>query len=318
METIMYVDDTTDSIKESNTENMKVKIQAEANKITEWMDTNKMVLSEAKAKLMISSTNALRRVHHEEVTVKVKNKTINESKSEKILGIIVSNNLTWKHHFYGETEKSKEERTEGLLMNLSKRVGIFKKVAKYANGRVLRSLAQGIFYSKLCYSLPIIAEVWKKEQYKDKPDSRRSTTREEFRRLQVLQNKVERTVYAKEHNINEEEIQRIPTEELLNTNNMQSIHQIGAQSILNMYRKIIVTEKPNHLYKQLRRTEGRNGTIWKVNNNPKLTISLSNFIEKGTKLWNILDPDVKEIESDLSFKKRCKQWTIKNISIKPG
>ena len=106
----------------------------------------------------------MRKNHSNQLSITVKQKTVEESKSERILGVIFSNDLTWRHHLYGEPEKTKEERTEGLMNSLSKRLGIFKKVARYANGTAVRSLAQGLYYSKLYYSLPIFAEVWLDEK----------------------------------------------------------------------------------------------------------------------------------------------------------
>ena len=99
---------------------------------------------------------------------------------------------------------------------------------------------------------------------------------------------------------------------------MQSIHQMGAQSIISMYRKITRTGKPSQLFNQLYKTEGRNGTTWKVKSTPRLTITSSDVIEKGTKLWNMISEEIKIIEADTFFKTKCKQWTMKNIPIKPG
>ena len=110
------------------------------------------------------------------------------------MGVVFSNNLTWHHQLYGEPKKPKENRTEGLLTTLPKRVGMFRRIAKYANGTMLRSFAQGIYYSKLFYSLPMMAEVWIDEKYKDKPDGRRSLTKEDMRKLQVLQNRIEKII----------------------------------------------------------------------------------------------------------------------------
>ena len=39
-------------------------------------------------------------------------------------------------------------------------------------------------------------------------------------------------------------------------------------------------------------------------------------IEEAKILMKDTDPDIKEIQSDLNFRKRCKQWMIKNIAIK--
>ena len=170
----------------------------------------------------------------------------------------------------------------------------------------------------MSYSLPLIAEVWIQEPYKDKPDSRKSTTREEYRKLQVLQNKIEKVIYSVENSVPEYKIKNKPTEDLLRMNGMQSIHQMGAQCVLNMYRKMIMTEKPRCLYEQLSRHDGRHGQTWKAKNNPRLTVTSSKIIEKGTRLWNRLDAGIKDIPNHNRFRRECKKWTLKNIPIKPG
>ena len=180
-------------------------------------------------------------------------------------------------------------------------------------------LASGLFYSKLTFSLPVIAEVWKKELYKDKNEKRTCTTREDYRKLQVLQNRLERIIYARNNNVNEKTISQIPTEELLKSNNMMSIHQMGAVSILTTHRKILTTKKPTQLHRQLVKSEGRHGAVWKVDvKTPKLTTTGSNFIMKSTKLWNDVEIEVKETTSQESFKRKMKMWAKENIPIKPG
>ena len=53
-------------------------------------------------------------------------------------------------------EEIVEDRNEGLLRQLSKRVGIFSKVAKYANPRSLRMLAEGLHQNNIKGSLVIL------------------------------------------------------------------------------------------------------------------------------------------------------------------
>ena len=93
---------------------------------------------------------------------------------------------------------------------------------------------------------------------------------------------------------------------------------MGAQSILNMVRKIIYTKKPFQLSQQLSKLESRHGPIWKISKTPRITITSSSFLEKGVKMWNLLDNDVKNIQDGTKFKAECKKWTLKNIPIKPG
>ena len=44
-----------------------------------------------------------------EVKITIADKEVNETSSEKLLGVIINNELTWKNHLYGDKEN------EGLM-----------------------------------------------------------------------------------------------------------------------------------------------------------------------------------------------------------
>ena len=73
-------------------------------------------------------------------------------------------------------------------------------------------IAQGIFYSKLGYCLPLFSNTWGLETYKDGNTRSSGFTKEDNRKLQVIQNQVARLL------VNKEDLQgkqNIPTKELL-------------------------------------------------------------------------------------------------------
>ena len=81
-----------------------------------------MFCSGDKTKLLIVGTHANRRSKLEKDDLKLQinicNEQIEETKSEKMLGVIVNNTITWREHIHGDEENL------GLLKNLSKRIGI--------------------------------------------------------------------------------------------------------------------------------------------------------------------------------------------------
>ena len=67
-----------------------------------------MVCSGEKTKLIIIGTNDLKKnifetIKETGIEVIVANKLVKPTESEKLLGLIVSNNLSWKNYLYGET-----------------------------------------------------------------------------------------------------------------------------------------------------------------------------------------------------------------------
>ena len=72
---------------------------------------------------------------------------VQESESERLLGLIVNNILTWEHHLYGN------EENQGLIPKLSQRANIIKKLSFVMPREKLKILAEGIFFSSLNYCM---------------------------------------------------------------------------------------------------------------------------------------------------------------------
>ena len=122
--------------------------------------------------------------------------------------------MTRHDHLYGEKWRPEEENSQGLLPQLSSRLGILKKLSRCASIQNLRMLINGFFYSKLTYCLPLFMNTWGLDKYKDKGTRYSSFTKEDIRKLQVLQNQVTRLL-VKRSGYNKDTKQNMSTEELL-------------------------------------------------------------------------------------------------------
>ena len=118
----------------------------------------------------------------------VDNKEITETSSEKLLGVVVNNELTFKNHLYGDTDN------EGLVQQLSRRIGMIKRMSRHMDRKNLSFFASGIFYSKLSYCLPLFGNVFGLEQYSDQNTKYQSYTVKDNNVLQVLQNNLNRVL----------------------------------------------------------------------------------------------------------------------------
>ena len=151
-----------------------------------------MVCSGDKTKLLIVSLQAARA---EKITPIEKVFRVNvcgenkcESTSEKLLGIVVNNQATWKNHLYGDSDNL------GLLKQLSQRVGMLKRLRKFILQNKFKMALDGIFTSKLIYGITVWGGIWGLPGSLDETN-RKSTsiTKEDMRKLQVLQNSALRT-----------------------------------------------------------------------------------------------------------------------------
>ena len=152
-ESIVYADDDTDNVSSASFEDLECKLQVQANLSTDWIRDNRLVCSGGKTKLLIMGTNELRKSKllsaDRTFSVNVAGHIVQESSSEKLLGVIVNQNLTWADHLHGNQEH------KGLISKLSQRAGIIKILSKImpperlkiiAKGRIQKKKISGIFH----------------------------------------------------------------------------------------------------------------------------------------------------------------------------
>ena len=96
-ESILYADDDTNLVSSGDPDDLEEKVQREADRAVDWVKDNRMVCAGNKTKLLVIGTSQLRRSKLEKVNrvlhVNVAGAVIEETKSEKLLGIIVNNDL---------------------------------------------------------------------------------------------------------------------------------------------------------------------------------------------------------------------------------
>ena len=79
-------------------------MQQEANYSSDWLRDNRMCVAGQKSKLLVVATKGLRKNKlRRRLSITVDEKRVVETWSEKLLGVIINNQMTWKEHLYGET-----------------------------------------------------------------------------------------------------------------------------------------------------------------------------------------------------------------------
>ena len=117
----------------------------------------------------------------------------------------------------------------------------------------LKFFSNGIFYSKLVYCLPVFGNVFSLDKYRDTKTKSVSFTRDDNRRIQVLQNTRMKLITGAPRTTS--------TTALLQMSNTLSVQQLVAFHTLNMVNKVINTSKPSYLASRLnikKSTDGRN------------------------------------------------------------
>ena len=95
---VLYADDDTDDVSDNDPFTLQEMIQREANLSQSWVTDNKMICSGGK-KLLVAATKELRnsKLAKNQFTlqIKVNGCIVTESESEKLLGMIIYNTMTW-------------------------------------------------------------------------------------------------------------------------------------------------------------------------------------------------------------------------------
>ena len=191
-ESVLYADDDTDTVSDKDPEVLQVKIQREANLSTSWVTDNRLVCSGSKTKLLVVGTKELRKSKltsvNKRIEIIVDGHTVTESQSERLLGLLINNTMTWKDHLYGNNEN------KGLIPKLSQRANYIWKLSRVMPKERLNILAEGIFFSLLNYCIEVYGNVWGLVTYDDQNRHSPALRKEDVMKLQVLVNKVLRSL----------------------------------------------------------------------------------------------------------------------------
>ena len=313
---VIYADDNTPITADKDPIRLEAKIQEEANVVTKWFSKNDMICSSEKTKLLIIGTQANRRNKLENqnisIGVNICGEPKQETTSEKLLGVIVNNTATFKHHLYGD------EENKGLLQQLSSRVGILKKLKKHLPPARLKVVYDSMFNSKMVYAMTVWGRVWQIPGSMDENIATRtssSLTKEDVRKLQVLQNKCLRIITNSDY--------KTPTSDLLHQTKSLSVHQQMAHLSLSQVYNIHRTQLPAYHYGRLFGNNQDEPRIRSGNNYPvnRIEFTLSqartHFFYQSSRFWAALPDQVKFSRNKSTFKKNCKNWVKHNIMVKP-
>ena len=313
-EIIVYADDNSPLTADTDPFVLQKKAQNEADIVTRWFNANDMICSSDKTKLLVVGTQANRlqklTQNNRSLSINVCGDVKDESVSERLLGVIVNNTATFKNHILGDADNP------GLVKQLATRVGMLKKLRKFLPPAKLMMVMDGIFGSKLAYGITVWGRVWQTPGTQEEEIRSSSITKEDIRKIQVLQNKCLRIVTNSDY--------KTPTAALLQKTNRLSVHQQIAYLCLSEVFSIYQSKAPSYHYKRLfvrphnTNPDTRSNTDYYVNRIEfKLSLCRANFFNHSSRLWAALPNDIKASKNKEVFKKKCRSWVKSKILIKP-
>ena len=284
------------------------RIQEDSDKVINWFKKNDMICSGDKTKLLLITSRANRasKLTGAARGIIVDGKHKVETESEKLLGLVVNNSCTWKNHLYGDAENL------GLIKQLSQRVGILRRLKKFLPAPKFKQIINGIYYSKQIYCLTVFGGLWGLPGSMDE-ENRKSImlTKEDMRKLQVLQNSVMRITTSSRYDT--------PTSELLRKCDQLSIHQLMGYHTATQVYSIKKNRFPLYHFERL---FGGNNSLLSRSNlvsrvEFKSSLGRGSFFYQGSRLWNYLPNSLKNAPDIKMFKLMTKPWIRSNISIRP-
>ena len=240
---------------------------------------------------------------------------IEETSDEKLLGVRFSNNFSWNSHLYGNKLQGKDKVT-GLIPKLSQRVGMLGQLNRYMTRNQFNLVCDRIFTSCLLYCLPLFCNVWGLPSMEDTARRFTTFTKEDCRKLQVLQNKVLR-LKTKKYDLN------VPTSDLLDSTGDLSVHQLGAYHTIATVHRILRTGQPKYLADKLILNKSREDQAFPsrqlntITVKCRLTLTKSGFLYRIARIWNLLPTELRgEVKAE-AFKDSVKNWIREHVPRKP-
>ena len=177
-------------------------------------------------------------------------------------------------------------------------------------------MCQGMFTSRLIYCIQLFGNVWGLPNLDEMNRRSMSFTKEDNRRLQVLQNKTLR--------LRSKLGRDTPTSMLLSSTSELSVHQLTAFHTLMLIFKVVTSQKPRYLAERLQLRKPIEGQVFNhrlLNTirvpNVQLSASKSAFFVRGASLWNMLPLVMRSGMKLVTFKKELRKWILEQIPIKP-
>ena len=168
-----FADDTQSIVICNNKENLIETTLKETKSIIEYFGANNLVNNPEKAAIIYNSNGKGSEIMFENIG----EENIKSSNSEKLLGLHINSEFNWSNHI------------DNISIELNQRIGLLRRIKQRIPKNKLIIIAEAIFNSKLRYGIAVYLN-----PIFDKEDLKVNKLSENARKLQVLQNKMLRTI----------------------------------------------------------------------------------------------------------------------------
>ena len=263
-----YADDTTPYVVGKNTTEVLENLTDITQKLFTWFASNQMKANPSKCHLLLSNG--------EDVNIQVANTTIENSKSQKLLGVVLDNKLRFDKH------------VKNICQKANRKLNVLSRLTNYMDLPKKRLLLNAFFKAQFNYC-PI---VWMFHS--------RSLNKE----INRLHERCLRIIYNDKHS---------SFDELLEKDNSVSIHHNNIHSLaIEMYK--VANGISPEIMKDVFKT--RNNMHYNLRYDSTFVTDNIHCVYNGSesasylgpKIWEQIPCEIKEINSLVGFKKKIRNW----------
>ena len=254
---LTYADDTSSTVTGMTMNEVKFKLEEDAEMVLKFMASNGLVANPSKTTLMILNSK-----ERTPLEIKVGDSTVNQVPTAKLLGVKIDESQKWKSQISGKG---------GVISALNQRLFLINRLKNQVNTVQLKKITDSIWSSKMRYGLQLYGEVRTQEEAK---------MNMELGKLQKAQNNLLRSLE------NVKVSDKVSIKSMLENQNMLSVNQTHAQiKILEIWRSINIANNPNKVKtinhsNSDRTTRGMTSGLLQENNTPNTCLG------DATRLWN--------------------------------
>ena len=205
---------------------------------------------------------------------------------EKLLGALMSNNLTWKTHI--------RDSKNSLIQILTSRINALFKISQYSSFLTRKMVANGMFMSYVSYLIPLFG----------------GSPEYLITALQTLQNRAARIVTKSNWGTS--------SSSMLSQIGWLSVRQMAVLHSLMIIFKTNRDRKPVYLYQKISNKFAANTRLGtnngiKDSRRFKTTLGSQSFTPRSIKQWNSLPNNIRTEPNIVKFKSKLKTWVKLNF-----
>ena len=283
-----YADDATVSIATKNREISQVKIEEVMENITNYLNSQELIINISKTNLLESMVKQKRNKLKgetpklETVNDKGEVKIIKPEKSIRLLGVNLEQNLTWNSHL--------ESAEKSLLPSLRQQLGSLKHTSKQIPRKSRLTLANGLIMSRIYYAISL----WS------------GTYSSNMKKVQTIMNRTARWI--------QNSSRRTKTEKLMDDCRWLKVSELMEVQTIVMFWKLLKWKTPHQLYTKIRIEDDLKVHVDK----PRLQTTQLGFLWRASILWNKLNEETRKIENLQKLKKELKKQYMEKRRMEIG